>query len=735
MQTTYPIIDVPADFTTFELDALQADTVSAAASVSADAVTSEHEFEQEVEAAIDLQTAINYPVTDSNAASMPILMPFEEVPGETTFNNYGTTTGYSQSTEMKSPPCYITSGCPTTGRRGVAGRAASFDGSADWLGCTYVGALGLPCAYSEINVRTLAAWVKADRGTIADFRSSSGSSGVELDFTGLNVTIGSTTYRIALDLPENEWAHVAATIDMTSRTARLYVNGALYGSTSLGASGTFYGSFPSIGANRPASLGNLGSNGDFFHGYMDELRVYTVTLSAAQIKQLYSESAPIMQFPFDADHSEASLVLDTSVNGYVGALRGTSCNTVTVNWVNVSEFTGDGLRVRLGSSDELVASIPAISANVYNLNATASFCGQDSLVFEAVAANNAVSTYATLSLAPLSAGTTGTVELGNPPFHSLDVNYTYGTSSGNAPAVTDGKIGNKLVLDGRGAVEVASPAAVSALTSTFSIMGWINPDDVAGFQQIIASGTDASFNNGFSLGLNDDLLQFRTFGVKAYASSAASVTAGVWQHVAVVFDSNYDALFYVNGALMQTIDGSAAAKANTDDPTYLGGSASTSGVLQDLFRGQLDELAIYDRQLTTNEIYSIYLRDLRWYSTRSAVALTIDTDAPTIELITDSAYQANAATTLVVSSLDATSGVRLLDVGIKKSTASAYSWSSAPLCAESISTARAASWCPSFDPTTLGGEGTYAIQFRAVDAVGNQTTSAARAIYVDATAP
>jgi hypothetical protein len=184
-------------------------------------------------------------------------------------------------------------------------------------------------------VRTVAAWVKADGGTIADFRGYIGGSGLELDYTSLNIWMSaSTVYRVAIDLPENVWVHVAATVNMTSRTATVYVNGALYGSTSLGASGTFSGSFPSIGANRAGSLGNLGSNGDFFHGYMDDFRAYTSTLSAYQIKQLYTESAPIMRFAFDEDESSATFVRDSSVNAYAGALKGTTCNTVTINAIN-----------------------------------------------------------------------------------------------------------------------------------------------------------------------------------------------------------------------------------------------------------------------------------------------------------------------------------------------------------------------------------------------------------------
>jgi hypothetical protein len=393
------------------------------------------------------------------------------------------------------------------------------------------------------------------------------------------------------------------------------------------------------------------------------------------------------------------------------------------------------MNIRLQSTNELVARISPITQTVTPLNASVSFCGANTLVFEAISGNTTAE-YGALPLSPSINGTSESVEIGySHPIDYLVASYTYGTPyTGNAPALTDGKIGNKLVLDGRGLIEVSGATTVSALTSTFTLMGWINPDDVEGIQQIIASGTDASANNGFSLGLADNLLQFKTLGVKTYSSSSASVTAGVWQHVALVFDSGYDALFYVNGSLKQTIDGTAVAKANSDDPTYVGGSASATGVFQELLRGQLDEVAIYDRQLTTNEIYSIYQRDLRWYSTRSAVTVQIDSTAPEIALRTTNAYQPNAANTLVVSTIDS-SGVRLLDVGIKKSTASAYTWTSAPLCAEAVSIATTAAWCPTFDPTALGGEGTYSLQFRAADAVGNQTTSATHTIYVDGSAP
>jgi hypothetical protein len=58
-------------------------------------------------------------------------------------------------------------------------------------------------------------------------------------------------------------------------------------------------------------------------------------------------------------------------------------------------------------------------------------------------------------------------------------------------------------------------------------------------------------------------------------------------------------------------------------------------------------------------------------------------------------------------------------------------WQSAARCAGSDQ----ALWWPTFDPPTLGGEGIYQLQFRAIDAVGHVTTSPIVRVQVDDTAP
>src|SRR6185369_9102540 len=70
MQTTYPIIGIDSDFKPFNLGAQSTIVVSGTAQVSPTALGSQHRFDQEVEAAIDLQQTISYPYTDTNASSL-----------------------------------------------------------------------------------------------------------------------------------------------------------------------------------------------------------------------------------------------------------------------------------------------------------------------------------------------------------------------------------------------------------------------------------------------------------------------------------------------------------------------------------------------------------------------------------------------------------------------------------------------------------------------------------------
>ena len=73
-------------------------------------------------------------------------------------------------------------------------------------------------------------------------------------------------------LPLNTWSHLATTYDGT--TLRLYVNGALAGSS------TIAGSIPA--STGPLRLGGNAIWGEWFSGEIDDVRVYNRALSATE---------------------------------------------------------------------------------------------------------------------------------------------------------------------------------------------------------------------------------------------------------------------------------------------------------------------------------------------------------------------------------------------------------------------------------------------------------------------
>lgn len=314
---------------------------------------------------------------------------------------------------------------------------------------------------------------------------------------------------------------------------------------------------------------------------------------------------------------------------------------------------------------------------------------------------------------------------------------SYDATLMGAGAGLPGRIGTGGYFDGsNGYARISSAPVIGQLTSGLSVMAWVKPDSLSGTQRFIASGRGAS-NNGLGFGMQSGKLLFSAFGVRDFVSSAG-LTLDTWQHVAVVFDANYDARFYLNGAYVDTVAGTAALLANNDDGLYIGaGTASGGSTASERFSGMLDELFVNNRALGDAEIERSYYNQFRWFRKQHDSYLTIDTDSPTIKLLTgeysDSwgGYWLNAPVQLVVSASDPTSQIWSFEYGLMRHNANTMVWQSAPRCAGSDE----ALWCPSFDPRTLDGQGIYALKFRAVDAVGNQTTTDYFPVVVDVTPP
>jgi hypothetical protein len=105
--------------------------------------------------------------------------------------------------------------------------------------------------------------------------------------------------------------------------------------------------------------------------------------------------------------------------------------------------------------------------------------------------------------------------------------------------------------------------------------------------------------SGIVLALDHALpLAFNVWGRRELARSEAPLELGRWQHLAYVLDSAGSRL-YVDGALV----GEGPTPATNRTP-ILGFIASIDGY-RNLFHGALDELRLYDRALTADEVAAL----------------------------------------------------------------------------------------------------------------------------------
>jgi hypothetical protein len=180
----------------------------------------------------------------------------------------------------------------------------------------------------------------------------------------------------------------------------------------------------------------------------------------------------------------------------------------------------------------------------------------------------------------------------------------------------NGEVGQAFDLDGTSGFVVA-PASASlnvGLSSGLTVEGWIDPASTSTEQPIV------EWNNGTNLGahfwisapspfgpgpgcLYANLID-TTGGLHYFASPAGLITANTFQHVALTYDTNSGlAVLYINGASVAQ-QNLGVFTPQTSYNVYLG--YRPGGAPITYWDGLLDEIRIYNRALSSNEIAAIY---------------------------------------------------------------------------------------------------------------------------------
>ena len=197
---------------------------------------------------------------------------------------------------------------------------------------------------------------------------------------------------------------------------------------------------------------------------------------------------------------------------------------------------------------------------------------------------------------------------------SCDFTYCYGGDW------VQGKVGNYGMSFNGTNEYILSDTLNAQYTDVITIAGWVKADNFAG-PMVIASEYRYSSANQRGWAIRTST----TGKIDVFATSAGDWTspyisltgtgtalvAGTWTHVAVVIDaSTPTAKIYINGSLDQSGGGTGAAFNIYDSPVGYTLGGYWTGILPtdlvEIFAGELDEMAVWNVELTSTEISELY---------------------------------------------------------------------------------------------------------------------------------
>jgi len=164
-----------------------------------------------------------------------------------------------------------------------------------------------------------------------------------------------------------------------------------------------------------------------------------------------------------------------------------------------------------------------------------------------------------------------------------------------------GKICTALTLDGTNDYAEVPDNNLLDITQTLTVMTWIRPNSIpnSGLMSILSKDTNYEFHINSSGRIfwwwNNSSGNTRSF------TSTTAVSTNVWTHVAIVYKAGSQRII-INGVERGTRNYNETLFTNTN-PLHFGGDQLFAGRE---FDGLIDEVKIYNRALTTEEINGYY---------------------------------------------------------------------------------------------------------------------------------
>ncbi|OGG02502.1 hypothetical protein A2Z33_01750 [Candidatus Gottesmanbacteria bacterium RBG_16_52_11] len=294
-----------------------------------------------------------HPIPGSPVGSSVLDLSFDEMNGDTahdesTYGNDGDLGSSGTSCPQSSD-----SSCPSWTTEGMVNGALDFE--TDTTTDDYVD-LGNPASLQATGSATWAAWVypeylSTDTFEIFSKQGNSSDQGWKLakDDTSdaFEVAVydasNNMTNRVSNTIPTTGiWYHVAGVYNAENQTLDIYINGKL-------DNGTLTGTVPSAQRNSGQNV-NIGRRplGDlYWDGKIDEVKMYTVALTADQIKVLYAEKSAAIMGAYSTNADETTGGSLSRARQYCAPGHTVTCDPPTMEFT-MDENTGSNIYERSG---------------------------------------------------------------------------------------------------------------------------------------------------------------------------------------------------------------------------------------------------------------------------------------------------------------------------------------------------------------------------------------------------
>ncbi len=403
----------------------------------------------------------------------------------------------------------------------------------------------------------------------------------------------------------NQWYHVAVVMTSGSNY-KLYINGALNKTDSSVGSGPFLDS----GGN--FSIGDMTNGANPFSGDIDNLRVWNRSLSPEQVNQLYLEGAN--------NYTNSSIIYTELNSG-----ENWTCQVIPNDAQNDGALAINSTIILPNAPTQSTPII--VPTSVYNADNMT--CVNQSTVDVGgravtnvynwlVNVTNATSLSATLLYLPFDTNTSNVSNNGIKDYSGFENHGTLGGGNGSSSAPvwnSSGKIGGAYTFDGINDTINVTKSGTLNNTFNFSVDVWIRPDITSGTYYIFDNYAGGSVVNGnFLLYVNGNTIN--SFNEASNNVVSSTISANQWYHVAAVMTSGSNYKLYINGAL------NATDSVVTSGPFLDLNNNFSIGMMTDAenpFVGNIDNLRVWNRSLSPEQVNQLYLEGANNYTNSSII--------------------------------------------------------------------------------------------------------------------